>query len=61
MKFYRNQEIEDLAEERLSQLAQLLKQPLTPPIPIDILAEKVLELDFLGSSPSLRPAVEPHG
>jgi len=47
VKFYRNQEIEDLAEERLSQLVQLLEQPLTPTIPIDILAEKVLELDFL--------------
>jgi hypothetical protein len=47
VKFYRNQDIEALAEERLSQLVQLLEQPLTPPIPIDILAEKVLGIDFL--------------
>lgn len=47
MKFYRNQAIEDLAAERLCQLAQMLARPLTPPIPIDLLAEKVLGLDFL--------------
>ena len=47
MKFYRNQEIEDLATERLSQLARILARPLTPPIPIDLLAEQVLGLDFL--------------
>jgi len=47
VKFYRNQEIEDLAAERLSQLAQSLGHPLAPPIPIDLLAEKILELDFL--------------
>ena len=47
MKFYRNQEIEDLAAERLSQLARILARPLAPPIPIDLLAEQVLGLDFL--------------
>jgi hypothetical protein len=47
VKFYRNQEIEDLAAERLSQLAQILTHPLTPPIPIDLFAEQVLGLDFL--------------
>lgn len=47
MKFYRNQDIEDLAEERLSHLGRILAKSLTPPIPIDILAEKVLGLDFL--------------
>lgn len=47
MKFYRNQDIENLATERLSQLALIFTRPLTPPIPIDLLAEKVLELDFL--------------
>jgi hypothetical protein len=47
VKFYRNQEIEDLAAERLSRLAQLLARPLAPPIPIDLLAEQVLGLDFL--------------
>jgi hypothetical protein len=47
VRFYRNQEIEDLAAERLSQLAQILARPLAPPIPIDLLAEQVLGLDFL--------------
>jgi hypothetical protein len=47
VKFYRNQEIEDLAAERLSQLARRLAHPLAPPIPIDLLAEQVLGLDFL--------------
>jgi Zn-dependent peptidase ImmA (M78 family) len=47
VKFYRNQEIEDLAAERLSQLARRLAHPLAPPIPIDLLAEQILGLDFL--------------
>ena len=47
MKFYRNQEIEELAADRLAQLAGILGRQLTPPIPIDLLAEKVLKLDFL--------------
>ena len=47
MKFYRNQEIEDLAAKRLSQLARRLAHPLAPPIPIDLLAEQILGLDFL--------------
>jgi Zn-dependent peptidase ImmA (M78 family) len=47
VKFYRNQEIEDLAAERLSQLARILARPLAPPIPIDLLAEQILGLDFL--------------
>ncbi len=47
VKFYRNQDIEDVATERLAQLARILARPLTLPIPIDLLAEKVLGLDFL--------------
>jgi hypothetical protein len=47
VKFYRNQAIEDLAAERLSQLARILARPLAPPIPIDLLAEQVPGLDFL--------------
>jgi len=47
VKFYRNQEIEDLAAERLSQLARILARPLAPPISIDLLAEQVVGLDFL--------------
>ena len=47
MKFYRNQTIEILAEARLAELGRLLDQSLDPPIPIDLLAEQVLGLDFL--------------
>jgi hypothetical protein len=47
VRFYRNQDIEDLAAERLSQLARILARPLAPPISIDLLAEHVLGLDFL--------------
>ena len=47
MKFYRNQAIEDLAAERLSQLARRLAHPFAPPISSDLLAEQVLGLDCL--------------
>jgi hypothetical protein len=55
VKFYRNQEIEELAAERLAQLARVLGRQLTPPIPIDLLAEKVLRLDFLWEEIDERP------
>ena len=47
MKILRNQEIEDIAGSRLAELERLLGRPLSPPIPIDLIAEKVLGLDFL--------------
>jgi hypothetical protein len=47
VRFYRNEKIELVAEARLSQLEALLSTPLQPPIPIDLLAENVLGLDFL--------------
>jgi hypothetical protein len=47
MRIYRNQLIEDLAERRLRQFEQVRDRPLAPPIPIDLVAEKVLGLDFL--------------
>jgi Zn-dependent peptidase ImmA (M78 family) len=47
MKIFRNEAIEDLAQRRLDQLQRELGRPLAPPIPIDLLAEKVLGLDFL--------------
>jgi hypothetical protein len=47
VRFYRNNDIEERAALRLSQLEQMLGRPLTPPIPIDRLAEDILELDFL--------------
>ena len=47
MKFWSNDAIEALAKERLQQLEQLLGGAPTPPIPVDILAESVLDLDIL--------------
>jgi len=47
MKALRGEEIEALAEKRLAELETLMGKPLAPPIPIDLLAEKVLGLDFL--------------
>src|SRR5947209_5955326 len=50
MKIIRNQQIEDLAERRLDQFARALGTPPAPPIAIDLLAEKILGLDFLWES-----------
>ncbi len=47
MRFYRNQRIEELAERRLGELAARLGEPLPVPIPIDLVGEQVLGLDFL--------------
>jgi hypothetical protein len=47
VRFYRNSEVEERAVQRLGELEQLLGRPLTPPIPIDLIAEKLLGLDFL--------------
>jgi hypothetical protein len=47
MTALRSEEIEALAEQRLMELEKHLGVPLAPPIPIDLLAEKVLGLDFL--------------
>jgi hypothetical protein len=47
VKFYSNEEIEKIAEARLSQLEEILGKSLTLPIPIDLLAEDVLGLNFL--------------
>ena len=47
MRILRNQEIEEIAQSRLAELERLLGRPLAPPIPIDLIAEKVLGLDFL--------------
>lgn len=47
MKFYRNQAVEDRAAQRLAELERLLGSPLTPPIPIDTLAEQILGLNIL--------------
>lgn len=50
MKFYRNETIEQLAEERLIELERDLGKALAPPIPIDRLAENLFGLSFLWDS-----------
>ncbi len=47
MRILRNQGIEEIAQSRLSELQRQLGRPLSPPIPIDLIAEKILGLDFL--------------
>jgi hypothetical protein len=47
VRFWRNEHIEARAEERLAQLAESLRRPVTPPVPVDHFIEHVLELDFL--------------
>lgn len=47
VKFWRNDAIEALAQERLQQLEQVLGRPISAPVRIDRIAEAVLELDFL--------------
>ena len=47
MRLYRNETIELRAEARLAELERLVGRALAPPIPIDLLAEQVLDLDFL--------------
>jgi hypothetical protein len=43
----KNQDIEDLAHARLAEFQRVMGCPLSIPIPIDLVAEKVLGLDFL--------------
>lgn len=47
MKFYRNEAIEERAEQRLHELERALGTALPIPVPIDLLAEQVLGLSFL--------------
>ncbi len=46
-KYFRNETVESLAEARLAELERVIGARLQPPIPIDLLAEQVLGLDFL--------------
>lgn len=46
-RFWRNDAIEARAQQRLDELAAKLGKPLSPPIPLELLAEQVLGLDFL--------------
>jgi hypothetical protein len=47
VRVIRNQAIEELAQSRLDEFQRGLERPLLPPIPIDLIAEKVLGLNFL--------------
>lgn len=47
MKFYRNEKIEQIAEQRLREFERKLLRPLTLPIDIELFGELVLELSIL--------------
>jgi len=47
MKFYRNEQIEQIAERRLHEFERKLERPLSLPIDIELLGELVLELSIL--------------
>jgi hypothetical protein len=47
MKFYRNAAIEERAEQRIAELEKLLGRPVEPPVPLELIAEHLLGLDFL--------------
>jgi hypothetical protein len=47
MKFYRNEAIEERAEQRISELEQLLGGPVVPPVSLELIAEQLLGLDIL--------------
>jgi len=54
-KFWRNKAIEEHATARIAELERILGKPVSPPVPIDLLAEKVLGLDFLWEPIDERP------
>ncbi len=47
MKFYRNEQIEQIAERRLQEFGRKLERPLSLPIDIELFGELVLELSIL--------------
>ena len=47
MKFYRNEKIEQIAEQRLLDFERKLERPLTLPIDVELFGELVLELSIL--------------
>jgi hypothetical protein len=47
MKFYRNEQIEQIAERRLQEFERKLERPLCLPIDIELFGELVLELSIL--------------
>lgn len=50
MKIIRNQSIEDLAQARLIEFQRATGWEPVPPVPIDLVAERILGLDFLWDS-----------
>src|ERR1017187_7816316 len=47
MKFYRNEQIEQIAEQRLSEFQQKLGRPLSFPIDIELFGDLILGLSIL--------------
>ena len=47
MKFYRNERIEEIAEQRLHEFERKLERPLSPPIDIELFGDLVLGLSML--------------
>lgn len=47
MKFYRNEQIEQIAEQRLHEFQQKLERPLSLPIDVELFGELVLDLSIL--------------
>lgn len=47
MKFYRNADIENIAAAKLAEFSKMLGRPLTPPIPIDLMAGKLYNINIL--------------
>jgi hypothetical protein len=50
VKFYKNADIERIAEEKLAEFSRLLGGTLPIPVPIDLFAEKVCRLNILWDS-----------
>jgi hypothetical protein len=58
MKFYRNEQIEQIADRRLHEFERKLERPLSLPIDIELFGELVLELSILWDSIEELPGEE---
>ena len=47
MKFYRNEQIEQIAEQRLLEFERKMVRPLALPVDIELFGELVLDLSIL--------------
>lgn len=47
MKFYRNEQIEQIAEQRILDFERMMQRPLTLPVDVELFGELVLELSIL--------------